>query len=390
MFGLLSRVFIKDNLDEGAKRNAYGLLTGAMGIFINTLLSLSKILIGFLSKSLAISADGYNNLSDAGASFVTMIGFRLAMKKPDKDHPHGHGRMEYIAGLVVAALILLMALSLLKDSIVKIIHPESTVFSLWVIVTLVGSILVKLYMAAYNRRAYQLTGSSTILAVSKDSLMDCIATSMALISMLIEYFFKFKIDAYCGAIVAMIILKAGKEVLQDTLDPLLGQPPRKEFVDQLLAVTNSFDAKILGIHDLMVHDYGPGRVYVTFHAEVSANENVLELHEIIDALEKKIGNELNCFVTIHMDPIVTDNAEINSLRIEIEKLIKDLDNNYSIHDFRVVPGINNTNLIFDILIPFDSKYKDKELLTIINREVEKRLGSGYSLVIQIDRDFGTV
>lgn len=390
MFGLLSRVFIKDNLDEGAKRNAYGLLTGAMGIFINTLLSLSKILIGFLSKSLAISADGYNNLSDAGASFVTMIGFRLAMKKPDKDHPHGHGRMEYIAGLVVAALILLMALSLLKDSIVKIIHPESTVFSLWVIVTLVGSILVKLYMAAYNRRAYQLTGSSTILAVSKDSLMDCIATSMALISMLIEHFFKFKIDAYCGAIVAIIILKAGKEVLQDTLDPLLGQPPRKEFVDQLLAVTNSFDAKILGIHDLMVHDYGPGRVYVTFHAEVSANENVLELHEIIDALEKKIGNELNCFVTIHMDPIVTDNAEINSLRNEIEKLIKDLDNNYSVHDFRVVPGINNTNLIFDILIPFDSKYKDKELLTIINREVEKRLGSGYSLVIQIDRDFGTV
>lgn len=390
MFSILSKIFIKQDLDEAARRNAYGLLTGAMGIVINTLLSIFKIIIGITSKSLAISADGYNNLSDAGASFVTMVGFRLAMKKPDKDHPHGHGRMEYVAGLAVAGLILLMALSLLKDSIIKIINPESTVFSFWVIITLIGSIIVKLYMAAYNRHAYQLTGSSTILAVSKDSLMDCIATFAALLSMLIEYFFQFKIDGYCGAFVALIILKAGKEVLQDTLDPLLGQPPRKEFVDQLLAIATSFDPKILGMHDLMVHDYGPGRIYVTFHAEVSANENVLELHEIIDALEKKLGNELNCYVTIHMDPIVTDNAGINSLKEKVEQMIKDLDSSYSIHDFRVVPGKNNTNLIFDVLIPFDSKYKDKELLAIISQEAEKRLGAGYSLVVQIDRDFGTV
>ena len=220
--------------------------------------------------------------------------------------------------------------------------------------------------------------------------MDCIATFAALLSMLIEYFFQFKIDGYCGAFVALIILKAGKEVLQDTLDPLLGQPPRKEFVDQLLAIATSFDPKILGMHDLMVHDYGPGRIYVTFHAEVSANENVLELHEIIDALEKKLGNELNCYVTIHMDPIVTDNAGINSLKEKVEQMIKELDSSYSIHDFRVVPGKNNTNLIFDVLIPFDSKYKDKELLAIISQEAEKRLGAGYSLVVQIDRDFGTV
>lgn len=386
MVSLLAKLFIKDNMSETEKRSAYGSICSISGIILNVLLSVTKIIIGYLSASITIISDGLNNFSDAASSVVTLTGFKMAAKKPDEDHPYGHGRMEYISGVVVAFLILLMAVNLIKESVLKIIHPESTVFSVVTVLILVLSILVKCYMYFYNTSIGKKISSETIKATGKDSLMDCIATGFALLSLLAERVSGYKVDGYFGVIVGGFVFYAGVSVVKDTLDPLLGLPPEAEFVRAIERISLGFSDKVLGIHDLIVHDYGPRRRFVTLHVEVSYKEDVLEIHEMIDSLEKKLADELNCFATVHMDPIVDDDERVIKLKQEVGKVIDSFEYDFKFHDFRVVPGELNTNLIFDVVVPFKSGLSESEAIDMIKRKVLKRLGAGYSLVISIDND----
>lgn len=388
MYTLLSKIFIKNNLEENEKRSAMGVLCSILGITLNVLLSLAKIIAGSLCGSIAIVSDGLNNLSDAASSIVTLIGFKVADMKPDLEHPYGHGRMEYVSGFIVSVLILLMAFTLLKDSVLKVIHPKSVTFSLIVVGVLLASILVKCYMFFYNSRVGKNINSETLIATAKDSLMDCIATSMALAAMIIEHLSGLKVDGYFGTVVGLFVLFAGISVAKDTLNPLLGQPPKKEFVDAIKDITLNFDEKILGMHDLLVHDYGPRRRFVTLHAEVDYREDVLVLHEIIDALEYTLAIKLNCLATVHLDPIVVDDERVNELKDKVEVVVKDINSEYHIHDFRVVFGENNTNIIFDMVVPIDEKRTDNELKVLIFNTVREKIGQGYTAVVHIDKDMG--
>lgn len=386
MLSLLAKLFIKDNLSEIEKRSAYASMCSIAGIVLNIILSVVKIIIGCFSASITIISDGLNNFSDAASSVVTLTGFKLAAKKPDKDHPYGHGRMEYISGIIVAFLILLMAVNLIKESIVKIFKPESTVFSTITVCLLLLSIAVKCYMYYYNTSIGRRISSETILATGKDSLMDCIATSFALLSIIVERFSGLKVDGYFGVIVGGFVFYAGVSVVKDTLDPLLGLPPKPEFVQAIKDISLGFDDKILGIHDLIVHDYGPRRKFVTLHVEFSYKEDMLKIHEMIDALEKRIADELNCFVTVHMDPLVNDNDKINKLKEDVKSVIESFEYGFTFHDFRVVMGEKNTNLIFDVVVPFEAGLSDNQALDMITEKITEKLGKGYSLVISIDND----
>ncbi len=367
-------------------RSAYGTVCGICGIFLNILLFLIKIIAGTLAGSLAVTADAFNNLSDAGSSVVTLAGFRLAGKKPDKDHPFGHGRMEYISGLIVSALIILMGYELAKASVEKLLSPEMPDFTLLTAGILVVSILVKIYMSAYNRSFGKKISSPAMLATASDSLSDSVSTAVVLVSGIICRISGFVyIDSICGLLVAAFILFAGYNAAKDTVSPLLGQPPSKEFVEQIKGIALS-DPKILGIHDLVVHDYGPGRVMVSFHAEVSCDEDVLVLHDIIDCIEVEIGDKLNCEVVIHMDPIDTANPKLAEVKMFLEKIVKKLDAGAMYHDLRMVPGDTHTNLIFDVVLPHGYVHTEKDAREFITACV-KELDASYECVIKIDRDY---
>ena len=309
MISLLARLFIKPDpaREEPETRRAYGVLCGIVGICLNVLLFAGKFLAGTLSGSIAITADAFNNLSDAGSSFVTLVGFQLAGQKPDSEHPFGHGRMEYVSGLAVSVLILLMGLELGKTSIEKILHPEPVDSSPLIFAILCASILVKLYMFLYNRRLGKKLASPAMEATAMDSLSDSVATAAVLIATLVGRFTGLEIDGWCGVLVAAFILWSGINAVRDTLDPLLGTPPTHEFVQRIRDLVMAHST-ILGIHDLIVHDYGPGRVMISLHAEVPANEDVLALHDEIDNVEKELREKLGCDAVIHMDPVVTDDG----------------------------------------------------------------------------------
>ncbi len=373
-------------MDSPSVRSAYGTVCGICGIILNILLFLLKIIAGMLSGSLAVTADAFNNLSDAGSSVVTLAGFRLAGKKPDKDHPFGHGRMEYISGLVVAALIILMGYELAKASVDKLIAPEMPDFTWLTAGILVVSVAVKLYMSAYNRKFGKIIDSPAMLATASDSLSDSVSTTVVLISGFICRFTGFVyLDSICGLLVAGFILFAGYNAAKDTISPLLGQPPSKEFVEQIRSIVLS-NGKILGIHDLVVHDYGPGRVMVSLHAEVSCEENVLVLHDIIDRIESEIGDRLNCEAVIHMDPIDTANPKLAEAKIFLDKIVKNLDVGAMYHDLRIVPGDTHTNLIFDIVLPHGYTHSESDVREFVASCV-KEYDSSYECVIKIDRDY---
>ena len=303
MITILERIFINPDMDDNRKRGIYGTLCGVVGIFLNLLLFIGKFLAGVLSNSIAITADAFNNLSDAGSSVMTLIGFRLASQKPDLKHPFGHGRMEYLAGLGVSALILIMGVELLQTSVGKIIHPTDTEFSPLIGGILIVSILVKCYMAYYNRNVGRKIGSATIEATATDSLSDCVATGVVLLSGIIGHFTNLRIDGYCGALVGLFICYAGINAAKETINPLLGQAPEPEFVEQIQQIVMGYDENILGMHDLIVHDYGPGRRMISLHAEVPAGGDILKLHDEIDNLELSNGSKIvkltgsNNFVT---------------------------------------------------------------------------------------------
>lgn len=386
MVTLLAKIFVKEKEDKSKIRQAYGMLCGVVGILLNISLFAGKFLAGSISNSIAITADAFNNLSDAGSSFVTLIGFKLAGAKPDPEHPFGHGRIEYVSGLVVSAAILLMAYELVRNSIQKILHPEEMEFSVLIVVILVVSILIKFYMAFYNRSIGRKIGSAAMKATATDSLSDMCATAVVLMATLVGHFTGLYIDGYCGVLVALFVFYAGISAARETLNPLLGQPPEENFVSQIDAIVMAHD-EVCGIHDLIVHDYGPGRQMISLHAEVPADGNILEIHDVIDNIEKELRAKLGCDATIHMDPIVTSDEHISELKDTVISIVKGIDEVITLHDFRVVFGPTHTNLIFDIIVPYDFRSSDEEVTVFIDKEVKKRLGDNYFVVLNVDKSF---
>ena len=387
MFGILSRLFIKNgkNYENPEVRRAYGTLSGALGIFLNIILFAGKLTAGIISGSVAIVADALNNLSDAGSPVITLIGFHMAGQKPDKGHPFGHGRIEYISGLIVSMLIILMGFELGKSSVEKIITPTGTEFSIIAVIILAASILVKLYMCFYNRSVGKKISSPAMMATAADSLSDCVATTVVLACTLITKFTGTDLDGICGTAVAIFIFIAGIRAAKDTIDPLLGVPPTEEFVNEIGETVMSHKG-VLGFHDLVVHDYGPGRRMISLHAEVPADEDLLKTHDTIDNIERELSVKLGCDAVIHMDPIETDDKITMETRRKIAELVKIIDERVTIHDFRMVTGPTHTNVIFDIVVPYEVKRPEAEIRRDIERMV-KTLDSNYYAIVHVDKSF---
>lgn len=352
MTEFLLKHFVKGYPDTSspAVRTRCGNLAGTVGIVCNVLLCAGKFLAGFLSGSLAISADAVNNLSDASSSVIALLGFRIAAKPADDEHPYGHGRTEYLAGLAVSVMILLIGLELVKTSVGKIMAPEPIQAGLVPLAVLVVSILVKLWMAGFNRQVGKEIGSSVLEATAADSRNDVIATSAVLVATLAQMIFDWQLDGWIGLAVAAFILYSGWGLVKEAIAPLLGQAPDPEMVRHILEVTRSYPG-VLGIHDLIVHDYGPGRQFASLHVEMAASQDVLASHDVIDQIERRFLEQEGLHVIIHYDPIVTDNNEVGEAREYLAKQVKRLDPRLTIHDLRVVPGETHTNLIFDLVVP---------------------------------------
>lgn len=369
MTKLLIKLFVKSNDVKDLKiRNKYAMLSSITGIIVNILLSIFKFVVGMIANSMSIISDAVNNITDAGSSVVSMIGFKLSQKEIDKDHPWGHGRMEYVAAFIVDVLIIIVGYQLLQTSIDKIIHPEMPSITNVTIILLVVAILVKLWLFVFYRKIANTIDSAAIRGTAYDSISDTISTLAVLISAIVAKLANVSIDGYISILVSMFILFTGCKALKETIDLLLGEKPDEEFVKEIEEFTKNYEL-VSGIHDIMVHDYGPGRKIVSFHAEVPANCNILKAHDIIDQMEQDIYIKFNCITTIHMDPIVTDDEEINRMRELVEKQITEMNKEYSIHDFRMTDGGEHINLIFDLVIPRDSKIDKEE----VQKEAQKRL-----------------
>lgn len=381
MIRILAGMFIKNNeqIEKPEVRRAYGMLCSIVGIALNVLLFAGKYLAGVLSGSIAITADAFNNLSDAGSSIITLVGFRFSGMKPDKDHPFGHGRIEYLSGLGVAMLIILMGFELFKSAVGKIMSPEPVETGVVTVVILLVSVGVKLYMWFYNRSVGMKIDSEAMKATATDSLSDSVATSAVLISMLAAHYTGIMIDGWCGLVVAVMVLYAGYKAAKDTIDPLLGGPPSKEFVNSIREIVMSHE-EIIGIHDLVVHDYGPGRCMVSLHGEVPANGDIIALHDLIDHIEKELEEQLGCEAVIHMDPLETDNEIITETKHELLTHINSELPGISIHDFRMVQGPTHTNLIFDAVVPHGFDMSNDEVQEALEKLVLKHWDKCFAVV----------
>jgi len=385
MITFLSKLLIKDhkNFASPDVRVRYGVLCGAVGILFNILLFTGKLIAGTITRSIGITADAFNNLSDAGSSVITLVGFRLSDAKADKEHPFGHGRYEYIAGLIVSMAILLMGFELAKSSLDKILHPEPVTFSFLALGVLIASILTKLYMFIYNRGIGKKIDSAAMRATAMDSFSDMAATSVVLLSMLIGKWTGWMIDGYAGLAVALFIGYTGVRAAKETVSPLLGQPPTKEYVEEIERIVVDQDG-IIGVHDLVVHDYGPGRRMISLHAEVPADGDMILLHDTVDNLEKLLRKECGCEAVIHMDPVETNNMETNRLREETKAILQELDPRLTLHDFRVVAGPTHTNLVFDVVVPFGFPMADDSVKKAISERIHALEGKCYA-VIEVDK-----
>ena len=385
MVTLLAKLFIKDyrNTENPSVRGAYGILCSIVGIILNLLLFAGKYLAGTLSGSLAIMADALNNLSDAGSSMVTLIGFRFAGRGPDTDHPFGHGRYEYRSGLVVSFLILWMGIELGRSSIEKIANPEAMEGGWLTILILAASIAVKFYMNFYNRKIGKKIDSFAMKATAMDSLSDCIATTVVLICTVIYLATDVNLDGWGGGLVALFIIYTGITSIRDTLSPLLGQAPDPEYVQKIEMIVKAHP-EILGIHDLVVHDYGPGHRLISLHGEVSGDGDIYVLHDVIDRIEQELHDKLGCEAVIHMDPIAANDEHVNAMREKVEELLTQWDSRISLHDFRMVEGPTHTNLIFDAVVPQDLAATEEEAQKKIAQLIAQ-LGDMYRAVVKIDR-----
>lgn len=374
-----------DDVKNDQVREAYGTLVSIISILCNAILCLFKLFVGIMSNSVSIQADALNNLSDAGSNIATLFGFKLAGKHPDSDHPYGHGRIEYITGMIIAFLIILVALSSLKESVTKIFHPVEISFSYVTLCVLIFSIAVKLWMGYFNKKIGNKIDSSSLKAASQDSINDVISTSATLFSLIFAKFNSFPIDGYIGFFVSIFVFKAGMDVFSDTVTPLLGQAPDPSFVKAIYEFVMSHE-NVIGVHDLMVHDYGPSRCFITLHAEVSSDADLLTIHDEIDQIERDMLEKFHALTTIHMDPIVINDPFTNELRIKTEACVKEINPTYSIHDFRIVPGPTHTNLIFDVVLPCDDYRDEKELKKLLDEKI-KQFNSKYYTVINIDHSY---
>lgn len=387
MISVLAKWLIpnREQVEDSAVRRAWGALCGFVGIGLNILLFAGKLAAGTLSGSIAITADAFNNLSDAGSSVVTLLGFRLAGKKPDAGHPFGHGRLEYVSGLIVAGLILLMGAELAKSSVDKILHPEAVTFSWLAAGILLASIGVKLYMYLYNRAVGKKIKSAAMSATAADSLSDTAATSAVLLAMVIGKLTDVQLDGWVGLVVALFILWSAVQAARDTISPLLGQAPDPMLVKEIESLVMAHDT-VVGIHDLVVHDYGPGRCIISLHAEVPADEQVLELHDVIDNIEEELAQKLHCEAVIHMDPVVVGDPTVTALHQQVAALVKTIDPRITIHDFRMVPGQTHTNLIFDAVIPFDERLTRQQVADRIRQMVSEMEGD-YRAVVKVENSY---
>ena len=387
MVTILSRLLIKNYQEytNPVVRRAYGVLAGAVGIILNILLFIGKYVAGLFSCSVSIMADAFNNLSDAGSSFITMLGFQLAGKEPDPQHPFGHGRMEYVSGLAVSVLIIVMGVEVFTTSIQKIFHPAHMELSILTMLILFASIAVKVYMSFYNRIYGKKLDSSAMKATATDSLSDCISTAVVLMSMLVYQFLHINLDGWSGLVVAIFILIAGVNSARDTLSPLLGEAPDEELVREIEQTVMEYQ-DVVGVHDMVVHNYGPGRMMISLHAEVPGNMDIYQLHDTIDLVELDIKQKFQCEAVIHMDPIATDDEQVMSLRQEVGELVKLYDDALTIHDFRVVTGPTHTNLIFDVVVPQGYKKSDKEISTEIAKRINQKWNN-YFAVIKMEKRY---
>ena len=391
MTKLLVKLFIKNSEDvnDSTVRLKYGTLGGAVGIVCNLILCAFKITVGLITASISIVADGLNNLSDMGSSVITMIGFKMAGKPADSDHPFGHGRMEYMSAFIVAMLILLVGAELFKSSVSALVKGEAMpTYSVWAIIILAVSVLVKLWMCLFNRRLGKKIDSEALLATAQDSLNDMVTTSVILISVGVSMLVKlpFNLDAVMGILVSLFILYSGLASAKDTLDEILGTPPDKKLISEIENTILSFK-EFKGIHDLIVHNYGPGRQFASVHVEVPQDTDIVKCHEQIDLCEKLIDEKLNISLVIHMDPIDVNNRAVAKAKESIVRAVREIDKNMSIHDFRMTPsGEKRTNLIFDLVVPSTVKLTHKELGELIN-EGARKINPTYCCVITFDNDF---
>lgn len=387
MTKLLIRLFIKDrnNVDSPAVRDAYGSLGSFTGIGCNLLLFIIKCSLGLISGSISIMADAFNNLSDIGSSVITLIGFKMAKKPADPDHPFGHGRIEYMSAFIVSMLILLVGIELLKTSFSKIFAPTDLTLTYVTIIGLVASILIKFWMFLFNRKLAKTINSLSLKATAQDSLNDCVSTFAVLASLIICKFYGINLDAYVGIAVALFILWSGISAARDTLGPLLGEPPEPELIK---AIENEIlkNENFYGIHDLIVHNYGPGRCFASVHVEVPEDININLCHEQIDACELEIKEKIGIEIVIHMDPISVNDSFTSELRSKVSKQVQKIDKVFSIHDFRIVPGEKRTNLVFDVVVPHNYAKKPAELKDEIGKLV-KEIDQKYRCVINIDYDY---
>lgn len=385
MITLLSRLFIKNRSDikNPVVRRAYGMLCGALGIGLNLSLSAGKLLAGILSGSISITADAFNNLLDAASSVITLIGFRMAGQKPDPDHPFGHGRIEYVTGFLVSILTFITMVELAKSSFQKVLHPQTPSLSPLVLVFLTASILVKCYMFLYNKKLGKQLDSPSMSAAAVDSLSDALATTVVLIGSLVSQSTNLAVDGWCGLAVCLFIGYAGYGAAKDAVSPLLGQAPDREFVKRVNELVLSHEG-ILGVHDLIVHNYGPDSVLISLHAEVPADGSLMMLHELIDTIEHQLRDELHCQAVIHMDPVLVGDRETDSLHELTEKCLAQIDVSLTMHDFRIASCPEGTRLLFDVAAPYDFPLSDQELTEKIDRQL-RVVNPQIRTVIEIDR-----
>lgn len=390
MTNLLLKTFIKDysKTDSPQVRTAYGKLAGFVGIVCNFILFVAKILIGTISGSVSITADAVNNLSDASSSIVSLLGFKLAEKPADTEHPYGHGRYEYLSALSVAVIIILIGFELFKTSIGKIINPSTVNFSWVLVIVLSLSIIIKLWMMVFNNKLGKAIKSDTLIATAQDSRNDVISTLAVLIAAIVSEFTSLQLDGWIGLCVAAFILVSGFGLIKGTIDPMLGRAPDAEFVKKVHDKIMSYEG-VLGVHDLIVHDYGPCRQFASVHVEMAAEDDVLKSHDVIDNIEYDFIDDLGLNMIVHYDPIVTKNEVVSNMRYEISQIVKTINESLTIHDLRVVPGVTHTNLVFDCLANFDLGLSDYELKCAISDAV-KSVHPEYNCVITIDKNYAPI
>ena len=390
MTRLIYNIFLKNKSTESPDgREAYGRVAGIVGIIANLVLSITKFIAGTLSNSVSVTADAVNNISDAGTSIVTLIGFRLSEKPADEDHPYGHARIEYITGLIISFLILHIGFDIFIDSIDKIIHPEESIFSWVTIGILVASIVIKMWLFFFNKFLAKKIKSKTLEATAMDSRNDCISTAAVLATLFISKQLGYNLDGFMGVIVAVIIIISGINLTKETISPLLGQAPSKETYEKIEKGILEYE-NVLGVHDLMVHSYGPGSYFASAHIEMDANINVLICHDLMDKIERDFKAKHNIHLVVHLDPTVLDSEETNELKELVRGILYDIDTIISFHDFRVVVGESAKNVLFDVVVPPGYKYKDDELTDLIKARVNEAGNGNLYAVVIVDRSYGNL